>query len=425
MAVYQSKIGRIRIAPEAVFGVEESVGNFIDMPWLETVGATITLLRPVETPGHAQQMLDGYPIGVLMPKRAKIEITFNLETLTTKALSGVTPAVHWLGLLLRAFGFTSFLPTGTTVSGTGSSVNVVNFTSAASYRAGASYAVRNPTTGLFEIREIESISTNAVTNKMAHAAAPTTAGWDIMAGATYYLDPRPGQALPSLQAAVEGASPFDRWLVKGLVGESLSFEDLQPGGIPKVKMTLQAPMWLSADGSATVMDLVGEVLGLATYTNNITNVVKDSDLRFGTVTNATLPGMAHVSKIEFTPNIKIVEIPSPAGIETVAGYARVHEPPAIRGSLTLPFEDLSFFSARDSRTSHRVHYQISTAASVGGVLLSAPTIQVVDVQRADENGLQYQKVDWVGRHDEETVTAAAVGSSDHALAKSSLRLGFY
>lgn len=421
MAIHQY-LNRIRAALETpgAFGTEIALGSFFDFPVVEG-SMELVLDREVGSPMHAQQRLDGYPVGVLMRKKVRINVTVNLETFGTKALSGVAATNTWLCKLLASH-FGVHLSTGTTISGTSATVNLVNFTSAASFKPGSWYAVRNPTTGLFEAREIESITSNAVTNKMAHAAAPVTAGWDVMGAATLYLDNRTGRVPQYLQFACEGAHPSMRWLVKGACLSSITFEGTNPNEITRAKLSYEAPMYLSADGSATTMNLIGALLGNATYVDTNTMVTKDSDLRFGTVTDAVLPPQLNAKVFELALNIKIAEINSHGGIETVAGYIRVHEPPVISGKFRVPFEDLAYWTARDGRTNHRLMFQIGSAASVGGWGISVPTLQVTNIQGVPQDGIQYQEVSWVGRKDEETSKAATDGTDDRALAEAAFRM---
>lgn len=428
MTIDQSKLGRIRLAPEVSWGTEVSIGSFLEFPWREDDGATITVERPLESPMRAQQSLDGQSVSVLMAKRVTIEFTTNLCTFDTKALSTVAATSHWLVKLLQGAGFGALLSTGTTVSGTSSTVNVVNFTSASTYRAGGAYAVKNATTGLFEAREIKSIATNAVTPKFAHSAAPVTAGWDIMGCASVFLDGRPGIEPTYLQFAAEGASPYDRWLVKGCVLDSLTIDSLGPNQIPRLKWKFKGRLWNHPNGTDTTMNLIGAVLGRATYINAVTLVTKDSELRFGTVGTTTIAPALHAAKIEIANNLQFAELPTPGGTETIFGYRRTRaDGPSFTATLSVPLEDLTYFAMRDARSSHRVAYQIGTAASVGGCLFSLRTLQMMDTKRDDQpvGGVQYQTFPLAARDDEETTKSATAGTADAALEYAPVAFHFF
>lgn len=420
-----ARIGRIRAVHEVTLGTEVAIGSFFDFPWIAG-SAKLTIETPIQTPGHGQQRLDGAAVGVLMPKKATLEFDTNLQSFDTKGLSGVTPASFWLTKFLEnAFGGTQRIGTGSTISGTSSTTTLVNAASASSYRAGGAYAVKNlASTGLYQAREIASISSNAISPKVAHASAPVTAGADIMAAISCYLCPR-GTAGPTLQFAVEGFNTYNRWLLKGACLESLTISGLNPGELPVLKWKWQCATYLSADGSSTTMNLVGAVLARATYVGVQTNPIKDSDYRFGVVGTTTLPSHLHAAKMEIALNLHYEPLRTPAGTETIFGYQRTMEDKgySITGSFSAPMDDLAVWSARDLRASCYLALQIGTSATVGGWLISVPTLQVMDVQPDQESvpGVQYAMVKWSARLDEGSTSAAAT-QADTDLAESALKL---
>ena len=60
--------------------------------------------------------------------------------------------------------------------------------------------------------------------------------------------------------------------------------------------------------------------------------------------------------------------------------------------------------------------QIGTSSSDGGILISAPTVQITDVQHENVDGILSTRVDWKGRLDEDTSGSTA------DLAKSAFRI---
>ena len=54
------------------------------------------------------------------------------------------------------------------------------------------------------------------------------------------------------------------------------------------------------------------------------------------------------------------------------------------------------------------------------MIIDAPTVQVTNVQRVDENGLAYQQVSWEARHDAVSVD----GNGDDALSRAPFRIHF-
>jgi hypothetical protein len=77
----------------------------------------------------------------------------------------------------------------------------------------------------------------------------------------------------------------------------------------------------------------------------------------------------------------------------------------IAGSFTIPYEAQTWFTSRASRTDHAVALQIGSTTTSGGVLLTAPTAQITDVQKADAGGIDSQQVSWKGRLDGDITSA--------------------
>jgi hypothetical protein len=204
--------------------------------------------------------------------------------------------------------------------------------------------------------------------------------------------------------------------------ESLTLS-LDPGKIPRLTFKWKFASYMQANGSDTAQDLTGDVLEVPTYTDVNTLVVVDSEFRSQTVGTSTLAStLYHPSTITIEPKTKFVAVKSPAGVQNVYGWARVHEPPVVSGSFSLPYEDSQeWFSARDNRTAKSLTYQIGTSIATGAVLISIPNAQIVDVQREDIGGVQGQKVDWLGRL-EADVTAQ---STFEAIAEAAFRIHFF
>ena len=86
------------------------------------------------------------------------------------------------------------------------------------------------------------------------------------------------------------------------------------------------------------------------------------------------------------------------------------------GQFTTPFEDLTWFNHRDSKTDLGVMY-VAGVAGGSTLALSAPTVQALNPQRiADAGGIAAQTVDWKGRRDLD------VGSSTGDISKSPFRI---
>ena len=423
MTIYQGKLGRLRGIKETTFGTDATtaggISSFFEIPFIEG-SDTLNLIRPVETPGHAQQRIDGYPEGVLMPKSATLEIAVNIETPTTKAASTVSATHGWLsGLLEIAFGAvhqstgTTFSSGWNTVTGDGGTVTTI--------RPGSAIAWVN-TSGLMECREVKSKTGSTLVSKLAFSGSP--ANTNVMYGCTtVYCSPRATGVASSLQLVFEGWNTEHRWSLLGGWLESITLA-CAPGTIPRVTLRFAFANHLRADGSDIVYDSTGDVLGASTYLNTNTVVVMDSEYRVPTVGTNTLSGtLYHPNEITWEwPGLVYEPVKTPAGIQTVLGAVRVHSPPLCRGSFTLPYENSQeWFTARNSKTAKAQFYQIGSALAVGAVLISCPRTQIVDVQAVPVGGVQNQRVTWVSRLDSDTTAE----SSYEALAEAAGRIHLF
>lgn len=422
MAQYPSKVQRLRAIQETTFGTEASLGSFFEVP-IRQGSASLKVSAPVESPDHIRQYMDGRPEGVLMPRSAILEFSVNLETFTTKAGSTVAATNGWLGQMLEAALGGKSIGTGTTVAGAGATVTVVPLTTHTSLHSGCAIGFATGAGGALECREIKSKSGGDHTLKLALTGAPAN-GSTCYGAASYFADPyMTGSSAKSLQFFAEGMNPNDRWLLLGGGLESLTLET-GPGTIPQAKFSWKFAQFLYADasgaplGTATI-DTTGDTLGLATYTNVNTLVVKDSEFRSQTNGTTTLSGsLIHASVIEYKPNVSWVAHKTPGGIQTVKQWVRTHNPPVISGSFVIPYEDNTWFTARDTLLDKMMSYQIGSSATTGAILISAPTCQITDVQQEDIDGIIGLRVSWEGRNDSD-VTAV---SGQEPVAHSAFRI---
>ena len=423
MTLFQSKLGRLRGIKETTFGTDATtaggISSFFEIPFIEG-SDVLELMRPVQTPGHAQQRMDGFPENVLMPKSAAFTFKASLATPTTKATSTVAATHSWLTRILEiAFGSvhqstgTTFVTGWDAVNGDGTTVTTI--------RPGSAIGWVN-SSGLLECREVKTKSSSTLANKLAFSGSPTN-GQTMYGCTTVYTSTRQTGAASSLQLMYEGWNTEHRWSLLGGWLESLTVE-WPPGSIPVLTFKFAFANHLRADGSDIVYDSTGDVLGASTYTDVNTLVVVDSEFRVPTVGTSTLSGtLYHPNEITWEfPGLRYEPVKSPAGIQTVLAPVRVHSPPLCRGSFTLPYEDSQeWFTARNSKTAKAVFYQIGSSISVGAVLASCPRVQIVDVQTTDKGGVQNQVVSWVSRTDSDTTAE----SSYEGLAESAHRLHFF
>lgn len=420
MTHYVSKIERLRVLDgESSFGTDGSgsMGSFLEVPFIEGTCNPV-FEQPQETPGHAQQFLDGYPTRVHLPRRCTLPFSVNMEVPTTKATNAVAATKGWLGALLHTALGGYHQMTGTTVNGSGATTTVIPATVATTLRPGAAVGLNTGTSSALEIREIESKSGSDITLKLAASNAPSAAA-AIIGSSTYYTDPySTGANFRSLQFAFEGQGIEDRHLMRGSRLNSLGIE-LTPGGIPRFNFEWRLADWDQADGAATSGDLTGSVLGAATYINTNTLVLADSEFRVAVVASSSLGGtLIHASSFTYNPNIQYADVMTVAGVNNVLQGVRTHNGSVITGDFTVPYEDQTWFADRHLKTARALWLQIGSSTSIGGVLISIPNAQITDVQRVDVGGVSGQRVSWMARHDTDTTAE----SGEEEIAKSAFRI---
>lgn len=418
MTINVTNLQRIRFEEESSFCTEMTIGNFKDVPFVEG-SAALTLEQAMESPGHAQQYIDGHPTRVNLPKRGKLDITVPLATVDTKASNGVTIAQSPLGEMLKVAMGGEVLGQGTTVNDASPSTTTNTLTDAAGFYSSGNIAIAMPTgsNGELECRGIKTKSGNDVTPKNAFSNAPSNGG-TAYASATYYLTGQTGSDALSGQFAVEGIYTEDAWLLKGGQISSMRFQ-LPNGGLPKVAFSWQFADWKYADGTNTTMDLTAASIVAATYTNTKSIVQADSEFRVGTVGSTTIGTLYQPSEITFEPNIVYAPQISPGGTNNIVQWIRLHQAPACSGSFVIPYEATTFRTSKDTPTFHSITFQIGTSATDGAIYLAAHNVQIVDVQPVDAGGIRSQRVSWVARHDTDFT------GSTSALERSALKVHFF
>jgi len=420
MAKVVTNVARMRVYAEATaaFATDHSgtAGDFLDCPFVEGT-VQLQLLEPMESPQFAQQHLDAYPIEVHMPKRARL--SFDIP-LTGLGLATSTRGESALSRLLKIFMGGVVLGTSNTVAST-STTTVVNFTSASLFAQGDAVAFATGAGGKLEMREILSISTNAVTLKHALSNAPAN-GSVIYAAAVHYLTTGQAANETSLQVIFEGIETDDRWLLLGGQIASPPKFSLPIGGIPRISFEWEFANWFYADGVNTAGDFVGPALAAATYTFNRPVVMKDSELRITDVgTSSIASTLIDASTIEFTPAVSYTPHLAPGGTQNIVQWIRTRTVPVITGSFTYPYEDQTWFTEKAEDDRRAFFLQIGSSPTLvtgGGVLISAPTIQITDVQRVDMGGVAGQQVSWKG-----TIDGATSGTADYE--KSAFRIHLF
>lgn len=412
MTIEVHAVQRMRVYSEPTFATDYtgSIGSFTDLPFREGTGS-LTLTTDSLDPQQAVQSRLEYRKEVLGKKSATLAFTVNLAPTGVAAVTTVSSVQSAVGLLLKAVMGGEDLGQGST-SAAGSTAIIVNAQTGHGSRWAAGGAVGWVNgSGVLEVREIESIATDAITLKYGFSGAPAEND-ALYNAATYFFTEDPQE---SLQVYAQGYEVSDKWLLMGgqCTGLTLAL-DPSGGQLPALTLNLQFADWLdSGDMAAT------PTLGTATYSNFEPIVGHAGDFRSWTVGSPTFSA-AHavdVSACAFAPVVAFIPVTSPGGTNTIKRWRAGRAGPAVTGSFTTYYEDLSWWTLRDARTDRAVQFQLGTAAA-SAVVLSAPTVQVVNPQRVDASGIAVQTIEWKGRRDTD------VGVSTTALAKSPFRIHF-
>lgn len=408
----------LRAFSEATFNTDASasLASFTYVPARE---GTIQLELTTQSidPGQVVQYLDEYRNETLGPRSAKLTFTLNLAPTGTAAVTGTSAVTGALGMLLKASMGTETKAAGST-SSTGSTATVVNVQSGHGSRwvAGGVMGWVNAS-GLLEVRQVLSVSADAITLKYGFSGSPVSTD-PLYNAAVYTLAQNPTE---SLQFLVSGVTSTDRWLLTGGQLTAISLT-LDPKGtaIPSIQFTYEFANYLESDETGST---VTGTLPVATYSNYTPIVGHAGELRMvpnGTTTLSTTHRV-HASAISYAPKFAFERVTSPSGAITatsspVLQWRRKRVAPAIEGSFTEPFQSLKWTQGRDARTAYACWYQLGRTAGQT-VWLGAPTVQVVNPQRSpDAAGFSAIPVQWKGRLDAVTAATTDVGLSAFTIA---------
>jgi len=407
-------VQRIRVWSESSFAFDGTgtLANYTDLPIREGT-AQMTLTRDSLDPQQNVQSRFEYREEVLGKRSATLTFVMNLAPTGTAANASTAAITSGLGRLLKAVMGGETLGQGSTSPAMSSAINPAVATGHGSrFTAGGVMGWVN-SSGVLEVREIESVSGDTVTLKHAFSAAPAD-GNVLFNAATYFLTEDPTE---SLQFIVEGAESDDRWLLLGgqAVGGMQIAIDPTGAQLPSVTFNFTFADW--KDSTETTASLTGTI-GTATYSAYEPIVGHAGEFRAFTVGASTLStsSLVHVSALAFTPAVSYAPVTSPNGTNTVLRWRAARAAPPCEGSFTTPYESLTWFTGRNSRTDYSLMYRMGTAAG-STVVITAPTVQAINPQRvADASEIAAQTVQWKARRDTD------VGSSTTAQAKSPWRI---
>lgn len=428
MTIAPNRLGRLRIAnePSNAFMTEITLGSFVDCQTTGDLVAEVITPRDMVEPGTLQQRGDAQELKVFLPKLGtKMKQKFNLCTADTRAGNGVAATRTWMTRIFEImFGGPQYQGTGNVVSGGSSTVTTVDLDDASDFAVGGALGIVN-SVGVMEMREIKSISGDTITLKLALSEAPSDTD---VAYSCYSLGPDPlMRANTWLQAAAEGFGQEDKYLLRGGQMESLAIT-IDPGTICAGEIGWKFGTWDLADGVATTMDLTGAVLGLATYADINEVVAMESFLHVHPVGTTTLAGtQLQPSSIKWEFKLQWDDIRT-VSLQTLSGFQRVvpQERAVLSGSFIIPLEDNTWFAYQEARTALAVSLQLAGSPTRGGLLFTAPTVQIDNVVKVPVNGIVGQEVFWTARLDTEAdLTGLTAGTDPYERARQAARIHMF
>jgi len=416
MSVEVQAVQAVRAFVESAFGADSSasIGSFTYLPIIEG-SVNVTLTRDELDPSELVQHIDDGRKRVLGKRAAAVSFQLNLSPTGTAAANGITSITSGLGMILKAIMGGEQLGEGS-IAAAASTAIVINVSTG----DGAQWALAGQimgwtnASGVVEWREVESRSTDAITLKRGFSGIPATSN-PLYNAATYYMTASPATSLAFL---IEGLESDDRWLLTGGqgVGGVTIAVDLTGGAIPKVTVNMTFARWYASNETGS--SITG-TLSAATYAAYSPIVGEAGNFEVWTVGAPTFSTTQsiHVSTLAFEPHIAFVAYTSPSGVNTVKRWIKSRNTDSpVSGQFVVPYETTSWFAARNSRSNLAATYVAGVAAG-SAVVLSSPTIQVLNPQRAaDASGLAAQVVMWKGRRDTD------VGASTSDIAKSPFRI---
>lgn len=372
------QIRRIRYAiePSGQYAQEIADGSFSDIKVTEAEMQTNAEMLENAT---MQQRLDAAEEKIFARRRGGASITSYLNGSGISAASGSVYATTPVGDLLKVSMGGRYINTGSINTGTAS--GSITYAAGAAFPGGSAVGFIN-SSGMFEMARIKSVNTGSRVATLCKSFSqalsnPTT----IYGTATYYLTQDPNE---SIQLLFEGLDVDDRWKIAGLnAGFSISTEI---GGLPTIA-------WTFENGATWFTGSIGSGLSEATYSDATPPPFVDGRIHFypltqeGSSTNAeNFPGCFHASAVEFTPNLTYIDVITECGVNNIARKKRSRSVPVATGKLTGYFENKTAWLDREDVDLYGFSMQIGTEPG-NSILISAPRVQIVDVQRVDANEL--------------------------------------
>lgn len=393
---------RVYVEPAGSYATDNSAtpADFIDLPITEGYGPPAPA-RELLDPMLAQVRADGRAERVLGKRSATAQLACLLASHGVDMVGNETPppSTTWalrrmLTAIMGAATVTGNEASATTVQA-GTTTTVVNVTTNHGDRwAGGRLIGCQVTSGssAIEWREVLSVSTDAVSVKEAFSATPVT-GTSVRGGVTFTPTEDPDT---SLQFIAQGVETADNMLLRGMQG---GFQiEAKPGQLAKITFDLK--------GAAATKLSDHSGINVPSISNWAPVACVASELTVPTVGSTTrVPVLA--SDFAMTLGFTYEPITGYAGTETIIRMRRQRPRDGVlaRGTFTVPYEDGTWITARDDREDRAIFMQLGNTAGASW-LLSVPTVQIVDVQRAaGATGISSQVVSWESRLDSSAVAS--------------------
>jgi len=395
--------------PDGSYQVDHSAtpGDFLALPYeegtLDAKGA-----RTGFDPMAGKIRRDGHSKKVLGPRACTVALATKLHSHGLDLDGDVAPPTTSTWALLRVLKAimggsiaTTDESAQTTVQAGSTTTTDVEVTTGHGVRFQAGGAIAVPVvsgSSALEAREVLSVAGDVVTVKEAFSATPITGG--VVRGAvTVYLTEDPKTAL---QWHVEGREATDGAIFRGTQG---GFSITLPiGELGQFAFQLAGASWARLGSSS---------ITIPNYTLFEPIALDPVEVHVPTIGATTLVSL-EASEIAIEPQIAYAPQKSGKATETVARMVRQPARPVIQGSFLVPYEDDTWYTARDDREDRAVFVQAGNLVGAGGgiCLFSIPTVQITDVQPAPSGeNVAGQRVFFEGRHDEEIGGSTEVGYS--------------
>jgi len=383
---------------------EPTQASFAHFPYEEGT-LTAQLGRELLDPLTGKIRLDGHDLKVLGIRSCTLALATMLHSHGLDLDGDVAPVTKSTWALLRVLqtvmggSIATTNPAVQTIAVvTGTTTTAVEVTAAhgARFQAGGVIACQTVSgSSNLELREVLSVAGDVVSVKQAFSVAPVT-GTPVRGGISTYLTEDPTS---SLQAWIEGREATDSVKLRGLQGGfSLT---LPVGGRGQIAFALAGAGW-AREGSSAIT--------VPAYVSTSPFALTPLELTVPTV-GATARVVVPESEVTIEPAITYAPQKSGAATETIARMKRQPARPVVKGSFVCPYEDDTWYTARDNREVRAVFAQLGNLAG-SCMLISVPTVQITDVQPAvSGNGIAGQRVSFEGRHDAALGLTTEVGLS--------------